>query len=600
MEKQGNVFYIPGKVNGLNLKFVFDTGASEVCISLSEAIFMIKNGYLSEQDIMGSSYSQIANGEIVENTRIILREVEVGGIKLQNVSATISHTLQAPLLFGQSAIQKLGPIQIDGSKLIVSNGKNLNSEKEAWALYHKAFQAVEAMQYDKAIDLSNKGIELASDVKLRAALYDNLAFAYFKTGQHQKAINSCYKGLAEDFTNAQLQYNLGTYLYETGQYEQAENAFNKLLNLDNYTAVDKDLLSGGYGYLGMIQSRSGQYSPAENSLQKAIDLAPNKQNIGLQAFYNELAEIYLKQRKYIEAISAFEDAISLQPNKLNARYHKLAYCYKNTNQTDKAIHNFEKFLELFHSYKDLLSEMMANPQKVGMENKEFAKDMFLRSIDAVLWLGRLYYYEKQDYTSATVYSNKIISTLNFGADIFMIGDYSWLIDLYYNKNNDTQTAQKLLDIGLKKHPNNPDILYAQASVAEPTEDIVSIYKEILRQENTYHPLTFDYATVYNDLAWAYYCLGKSELGLSYAEKSVKMNASHDYSWKTLGKIYYEIGKYTECIMAMEKCAALPNCSYLRTAYELIGKAKIKLGKKKEGKQFLQKSEKVTEDSDIKH
>ena len=286
MEKQGNVFYIPGKVNGLNLKFVFDTGASEVCISLSEAIFMIKNGYLSENDIVGSSYSQIANGEIVENTNIILREVEVGGIKLQNVSASVSHTLQAPLLFGQSAIQKLGPIQIDGNKLIIANGKNFNSEKEAWALYHKAFQAVEAMQYDIAIDYSKRGIELSTEKKLRAALYDNLAFAYYNSGQPQEAISSCYKGLAEDFTNAQLQYNLGTYLYETGQYEQALKAFDKLLNLKDIMVVDKDLLSGGYGYLGMMQSMNGQYAPAENSLKKAIDLAPNKQNIGLQAFYD--------------------------------------------------------------------------------------------------------------------------------------------------------------------------------------------------------------------------------------------------------------------------------------------------------------------------
>lgn len=598
MEKQGNVFYIPGKVNGLNLKFVFDTGASEVCLSLSEAIFMIKNGYLSEQDIVGASYSQIANGQIVENTNIILREVEVGGIKLQNVSASISHTLQAPLLFGQSAIQKLGPIQINGNKLIIANGKNFNSEKEAWTLYKEAFIAVEAMQYDKAIEISKEGIELTTDMKLRAALYDNLSFAYYKSGRYQEAINSCYKGLTEDFTNAQLQYNLGTYLYETGQYEQAENAFIKLLSLGDNIVIDKDLLSGGYGYLGMIQSKNGQYAPAENSFKKAIDLAPNKQAIGLQMIYNELAEMCLKQSKYAEAITAFENAISLQPNKLNVRYHKLAYCYKNTNQIDKAIESFKRFLELFKLYKDLLVEMMSNPQEVGTDKVEFAKEMFDRSIDATLWLSRLYYYDKHDYASAIFYSNKIISTLNGGEDFFMIGDYSWLADLYHNKKGDKQTAQKLLDGGLRKYPNNPDILYAKTSISEPTEGIVSLYKEIIKQEKTYCPLTFDYATIYNDLAWTYYCLGQSEQGLSYAEKSVKMNANHDYSWETLGEIYYEIGRYTECIIAMEKCVEIPNCSCLKSAYEFIGKAKIKLGKRKEGKQYLQKSENMIEDNKL--
>ena len=48
MEKHGNVYYVPGKVNGLSMKFIFDTGASNVCLSLTEAIFMLKNGYIKE------------------------------------------------------------------------------------------------------------------------------------------------------------------------------------------------------------------------------------------------------------------------------------------------------------------------------------------------------------------------------------------------------------------------------------------------------------------------------------------------------------------------------------------------------------------------
>ena len=44
MERHGNVYYVPGKVNGLSMKFIFDTGASNVCLSLTEALFMLKNG----------------------------------------------------------------------------------------------------------------------------------------------------------------------------------------------------------------------------------------------------------------------------------------------------------------------------------------------------------------------------------------------------------------------------------------------------------------------------------------------------------------------------------------------------------------------------
>lgn len=595
MEKQGNIFFIPGKVNGLNLKFVFDTGASNVTISLSEALFMIKNGYLSKDDIVGASYAQIANGEIVENTNIILREIEVGGIKLKNVEASVSHTLQAPLLFGQSAIQKLGPIQIEGNKLIIANGKNFKSDKEATDFYHKAFQAVEAQQYDQAIILSQKGIELAIDAQLRAALYDNLAFAYHNSGKLQEAINSCYKGLAEDYTNAQLQYNLGTYLFEAGKYEQAKSSFDKLLDLGNSSTItDKWLIPGAYGYIGLIQSRTGQYAPAEQSLKKAIELAPNKLSIGLQTFYNELAEVCLNQKKYKDAISALESAILLQPEKLNARYHILAYCYKNINDTDKAIENFKKFLELFQSHKDLLSEMISKPQEVGKDNVEFAKEMYGRSIDATLWLGRLYYYEKHDYASATFYADKIISSLNLGKDIFLTYDYNWLVDLYGKKNSNIQIAQKLIESGLKKYPNNPEILFAKALISEPTEELALLYKEIIKQENEYRPLTFDYATAYNNLAWTYYSIGKAEQGLPYAKISVEKNANHDYCWETLGRIYYAMGNYTECITSMEKCAAIPNCTLLKPAYEYIGKAKIKLGKEREGKQYLKKAESIIE------
>lgn len=124
MEKDGGVYVVPCKVNGLPLKFIFDTGASDVVISYSEAIFMLKNGYLKAEDIKGTSYSQIANGDIVENTNIILREIEIGGMKIYNISGSISHSLEAPLLLGQSALQKLGTVQVKGNTLTIMNAQN--------------------------------------------------------------------------------------------------------------------------------------------------------------------------------------------------------------------------------------------------------------------------------------------------------------------------------------------------------------------------------------------------------------------------------------------------------------------------------------------
>ncbi|HRI26731.1 MAG TPA: retropepsin-like aspartic protease [Chitinophagales bacterium] len=113
MQIEGGVFTLPCKVNNLPLKFIFDTGSSDVSISLIEAAFMAKNGYLTNEDIRGTSIYTIANGEEVEGVKINLRKIQIGDVFLYNVEASIMNSLEAPLLLGQSAISRLGRIELD-------------------------------------------------------------------------------------------------------------------------------------------------------------------------------------------------------------------------------------------------------------------------------------------------------------------------------------------------------------------------------------------------------------------------------------------------------------------------------------------------------
>ena len=111
--KEGGVTKVKCSVNGLPLSFIFDTGASKVTISSIEATFMYKNGYLSASDFGNSEYFSTASGEVTEGTVVTLRTVEIGGVKLSNVRATVVHNQNAPLLLGQSALSRLGKIEID-------------------------------------------------------------------------------------------------------------------------------------------------------------------------------------------------------------------------------------------------------------------------------------------------------------------------------------------------------------------------------------------------------------------------------------------------------------------------------------------------------
>ena len=113
MTKKGGVYEIPCKINGTSMEFIFDTGASDITISLTEAMFLYKQGTLSDDDFLGTQQYQIANGAIEEGTVINLSTVEIGDRTLYNVKASIIHNMEAPLLLGQSALSKYGKISID-------------------------------------------------------------------------------------------------------------------------------------------------------------------------------------------------------------------------------------------------------------------------------------------------------------------------------------------------------------------------------------------------------------------------------------------------------------------------------------------------------
>lgn len=128
MEKDGGVYKVPCVVNGLRMKFIFDTGAASVCISESMANYMLENDYLSKSDIGGIGQSSVADGRIVDHVNIILRKIEIGGKVINDVPAVVIAGQTTPLLLGQSALEKIGRISINGVNLIITDGSSTNIE----------------------------------------------------------------------------------------------------------------------------------------------------------------------------------------------------------------------------------------------------------------------------------------------------------------------------------------------------------------------------------------------------------------------------------------------------------------------------------------
>lgn len=111
------VKYIQVKVNGVGFEMIFDTGCSGALISVAEANYLYQKGKLTQEDFVGTTQSQIADGSVVENMVVNLKEVVINDqILCPNVLATVSSNINAPLLLGNEILDRLATIKIDNEQ----------------------------------------------------------------------------------------------------------------------------------------------------------------------------------------------------------------------------------------------------------------------------------------------------------------------------------------------------------------------------------------------------------------------------------------------------------------------------------------------------
>lgn len=114
---ENGVKYVSVKVNGVGFDMIFDTGCSGALISVAEANYLYQKGKLSQEDIIGIAQSKIADGSIVEDMVVNLKEVTINDqILCPDVKATVSSNINAPLLLGNEILDRLATIKIDNER----------------------------------------------------------------------------------------------------------------------------------------------------------------------------------------------------------------------------------------------------------------------------------------------------------------------------------------------------------------------------------------------------------------------------------------------------------------------------------------------------
>lgn len=301
MENSNGVYRIPCVVNGLKMKLIFDTGASKVCISESMAEYMYDNDYLTSDDIKGSGQASVADGRIVNNVNIVLKDIEIGGFHLHNVDAVVMSGQKAPLLLGQTAIQKLGEISIDGNKLTINMPNKRMTDAECKELEREAIECIDDLLYDDGI---RKFEIVKSQRRLSLLGYINLAYAY----SHKEMFDEAILCILEKRNEAKelMQYYkfniydfLGTQCWFSKKFNDAIDYHKKALSYESVENVYKIYanLADDYFWNKMYQLACDNYFYAIKS---------RADNLSLDINY-AIGDVYVTSKKEMKKIKVPKD-----------------------------------------------------------------------------------------------------------------------------------------------------------------------------------------------------------------------------------------------------------------------------------------------------
>ena len=114
--EESGVKYVEVEVNGVGFEMIFDTGCSTTLLSLAEANYLYQKGLLDESDILGTAQATVADGRVVENMVVNLKQVVIGGkILCTDVQAVVSGNVNAPLLLGNEVLNRVATITINNA-----------------------------------------------------------------------------------------------------------------------------------------------------------------------------------------------------------------------------------------------------------------------------------------------------------------------------------------------------------------------------------------------------------------------------------------------------------------------------------------------------
>ena len=110
--QRGGHFVVAGLVDGVKIKFLVDTGATDVVLNSGDAMRL----GLNFKQLSFDKIYQTANG-IVRGAPVKLGRVKIGPIEITNVRASVNGADMTNSLLGMSFLSRIGGYEVIGDRL---------------------------------------------------------------------------------------------------------------------------------------------------------------------------------------------------------------------------------------------------------------------------------------------------------------------------------------------------------------------------------------------------------------------------------------------------------------------------------------------------
>lgn len=138
-----------------------------------------------------------------------------------------------------------------------------------WGVAHESIREKKYLRAEKAL------LTILRVDERNATAYNRLGILYAKQRAYQDAIE-CFEIAQSLEPSASSLHNVGLIYFETGQFEKASLAFEQALEMES------DLAARHIAY-AKVQEKLGNTKKMIASLERAVELEPNPQSLGILA-----------------------------------------------------------------------------------------------------------------------------------------------------------------------------------------------------------------------------------------------------------------------------------------------------------------------------